>query len=408
LSERRYKLLLVSAHPVQYSSPVYRRMAQHPQLEIHVAYCSLQGAEAGHDPDFGVDVQWDVPMLEGYPWTHVPNKSMTPGLARFWGLLNPGLWKLVGSGQYDAVVLYTGYRYASFWIALAAARLHGLPVLFGTDAAALAPRDGRGWKPWLKRQLWPRLFGLATVVIVPSTCSMRMMRSLGIPEEKLVLTPYVVDNDWWTERAAKVDRAAVRRSWGVPVDAPVVLFCAKLQPWKRPLDLLKAFAQAGVRNSHLVFAGDGPLRAEVEGLAAALGLIGRVHFLGFVNQTQLPAVYTSSDVMVLPSDYEPFGVVVNEAMLCGCPVLVSDRVGAGPDLIRPADNGEVFPCRDVTELADVLRKFLSDPAMLTRMRHAARRRMETWSPQQNIGALVDAVRWGVNAVHGEKVMVNAA
>ncbi len=89
-------------------------MAQHPQLDIQVAYCSLQGAESGLDAEFGVQVKWDVPLLEGYPWIQVANKSPWPRLGRFFGLINTSLWNLVSKGGFDAVVVYTGYAYASF------------------------------------------------------------------------------------------------------------------------------------------------------------------------------------------------------------------------------------------------------------------------------------------------------
>jgi len=387
----RYRVLLISSHPVQYASPIFRQMAKHPRLDIQVAYCSLQGAEAAVDCDFGMEVKWDVPLLQGYPWVHVPNKSRRPGLGRFFGLINPGLWKLVSTGGYDALVIYTGYTYASFWIALAAAKLHRKALLFGTDAHQLTPRDGKSWKIPVKRFLWPQLFRLADVVIVPSNPGAAMMRSLGIPQERLVVTPYVVDNDWWTKRAASVDRDAVRRGWGVPEDASVTLFCAKLQSWKRPMDLLQAFAKANVLNSHLVYAGEGPLRAALQSQANSLGLAGRVHFLGFTNQSQLPAVYRASDLLVLPSEYEPFGVVVNEAMLCGCAAIVSDRVGAGHDLVSAGQNGYVFPCRDVDALAAILSDVLQQPQQLRRLGDAARRRMEDWLPAQNIQRLIQAV-----------------
>jgi glycosyltransferase involved in cell wall biosynthesis len=218
------------------------------------------------------------------------------------------------------------------------------------------------------------------------------MESLGIPTDRIFLAPYVVDNAWWTNRAAKVDRAAVRRAWGVPSNAPVVLFCAKLQPWKRPRDLLRAFAAASVPDAYLVFAGEGPLRSELEAEARALGLSDHVRFLGFTNQTQLPDVYCASDLMVLPSEYEPFGVVVNEAMLCGCPVVVSDRVGAREDLIAPGQNGFVFRSGDVEALAKILRENLAALDKLRAFDEAARRRMQSWSPADNIDGLVDAVK----------------
>ena len=376
---------------MQYQSPIFREMAKHPRLDIQVAYCSLQGAESALDADFGVAVSWDVPVLEGYSWINIPNKSRRRNLQGFFGLVNPGLWKLISSADYDAVVIFTGYVCVSFWIALLAAKLHRPAVLFGTDAHALAARDGKGWKSSFKRLAWPRLFGLADVVIVPSTRGVEMMQSLGIPDERLALTPYAVDNAWWTMQSEVTDRDAVRRSWGVPQDAPVALFCAKLQPWKRPLDLLHAFASADIADSHLVYAGEGAMRSELEVRAQELGLAGRVHFLGFRNQSQLPAVYCASDLLVLPSEYEPFGVVVNEAMLCGCAIVVSDRVGAGRDLVKAGENGFIFPCGDRNALAAILSETLSDQKRLHRMGANARRRMETWSPNENIQGLLGAL-----------------
>jgi len=395
MDERRYRVLLVSTHPVQYAAPVFRQMAQHPRLEILLAYCSLQGAEPGIDPEFGVPIAWDVPLLTGYPWVHVPNRSLRPGLGRFFGLLNPGLWRLVRAGGFDAVVAYTGYRYASFWIAAAAAKLHRKALLFGTDAHELRPRDRREWKSGFKRWFWPRLFRLADVVIVPSSRSVALMRSLGVPAERVMLTPYTVNNDWWAKQAERVDRAAVRREWGVPEFAPVVLFCAKLQRWKRPQDVLGAFAKADRSEAHLVYAGEGPLRADLQAQANTLGVAERVHFLGFANQSQLPAVYRASDLLVLPSEYEPFGVVVNEAMLCGCAVAVSDRVGAGYDLVRMGETGFVFPCGDVDALAGILRENLPARERLQQMGEAARKRLESWSPRESIEALAQAIERAV-------------
>src|SRR5882672_7273927 len=78
----RRRLLLVGSHVVQYSSPIFQKLAQDPRLEILVAYCSMQGAEACVDPEFGVEVAWDTPLFEGYPWVHVPNRALRPGLGR--------------------------------------------------------------------------------------------------------------------------------------------------------------------------------------------------------------------------------------------------------------------------------------------------------------------------------------
>jgi len=391
MNEKKYRVLVICTHPVQYTENNFRLLARHPKIELLVAFCSLQGVQSGVDPEFGVEVEWDVPLLEEYQWVCLPNRSLRPGLNGFFGLVNPGLWKLVRTGNFDAVVAFTGYRYASFWIAAAATKFNGTPLLFGTDAHDFTPRDGQRWKLPVKKWAWPRLFRMADVMLVPSSGGVALMRALGLPPERIVLTPYVVHNDWWIEQAGRVERATVRLRWSIPQDAPVALFCAKLQPWKRPQDLLRAFAKAGVSNAYLIYAGEGPMRPELESEAKSLGIAERVRFLGFVNQSGLPDVYRSSDLIVLPSEYEPFGVVINEAMLSGCAAIVSDRVGARIDLVREGENGFVFPCGNVDTLAALLGQSLGDSRRLQQLGEAARRRMDTWTPEQNVAGFVRAI-----------------
>jgi glycosyltransferase involved in cell wall biosynthesis len=393
--ERRYRVLLVLTHPIQYGIPTLRGLAKQPNVDLLTAYCSLQGTDAAVDPEFGVKVAWDTPVLEGYRWVQIPNRSLRPGLGRFWGLTNPGFWNIIHRERFDVLIVFVGYVYASFWIALAAAKLKRIPVIFGTDAHEIAPLDGKRWKIWVKRWLWPRLFGLMDVVVTPSTGGLNLMRSIGIPADRIVRTTHSVDNGWWTEQAARVDRAAVRTEWKIPSDSTVILFCGKLQPWKRPLDIVRAFAKAAVPASYLVIAGDGRLGPTLESEAKSLGIASRVRFLGFVNQTKLPAVYSSSDMLVLSSDYEAFGLVVNEAMLCGCPVVVSDRVGARFDLVYEGQTGFVYPAGDVDALAALLREVLPDRSRLQRMGCAARAHMLDWSPQENVAGFLEAIEKAV-------------
>ena len=135
-----------------------------------------------------------------------------------WGFFNPGIWRLISKGKFDAVVVFAGYVCATFWMALAAAKFSGTAVLFGTDAHKLTPRDDKGWKRWIKRLLWPQLFRLADVVIVPFERRGGLDSLLGNRGHgRIVVTPYCVDNDWWIEQSKDVDRADVRARWRFPV-----------------------------------------------------------------------------------------------------------------------------------------------------------------------------------------------
>jgi glycosyltransferase involved in cell wall biosynthesis len=383
----RRRVLFVATHPVQYGAPVFRRMAADPRLEIKVAYLCLAGAKPTHDPGFGTTVQWDVPLLDGYPWVELQRPH-----AR-------SLRRLLDEERWDAIVLHAGYRYRIFWSAVRQGRMRDIPVLFGTDATSYATQvDGSGsWKFAFKRLVLPWIFRLADVAVVPSSRSRQFLLGMGLKPGRIVVTPYVVDNDWWKRAAGAADRDSVRRAWSVPLDATVFLYCAKLQPWKRPHDLLEAFARLNRFDVYLVFAGEGPLRADLERRTGELDLGARVRFLGFTNQRALPGTYKAADFFVLPSAYEPFGVVVNEAMLCGCVPIVSDHVGAGGDLVPSEKVGFVYPAGDVGALTAVMQVCQTWP--LDAMRRAGSERINAWSPELNIDRLVEAVDQAGAAKH---------
>lgn len=385
--EGAVKVLLISSHPVQYNAPLYRLYAKDPRLEVTVAYCSLQGAEAGIDPEFGVEVKWDVPLLDGYNWVRPRNISLRPGLRGFFGLVNPGLWQLIKRSRFDVVVCY-GYRAASFWIAALAARSAGSAVALFTDAHTLVSRDGKRWKAAAKRLGLPVIFGRADAAFGPSSATVNLLSSLGLPPDRIFLTPYVVETAFFSRRAADADRDRMRATWGIPSDGFVALFCGKLASWKRPLDLLEAAARCP--QIIAIFAGDGPLRRALEFRAGQHDLSGRVRFLGFVNQTALPAVYAASEVLVLPSEYEAFGLVVNEAFACGVPSIVSSACGAAGDLVRDGETGFVVPVGDVSALAERLSLLAGDPDLVLQMGMNARARIREWGPEQNVEAFVEA------------------
>ncbi len=384
---RAVRVLLVASHPVQYSAPLYRLYAADRRLELTVAYCMLQGVTAARDRDFGVDVKWDVPLLDGYRWTLTRNWSIRPAPMHVMGLVNPGVWRLIRRGRFDVVVVY-GYRGISYWIAAAAARLSGSPVVLATDARSLESAKGRSWKLRTKAFLVPRLVQRFDAVLVPSTAAARFAQELGVPAANVFMAPYVVDNDFFQDGANRSDRQETRWRWGVPEGAFVGLFCGKLVPWKRPQDLLLAARKIG--NMYVVYAGDGSSRRDLEHLAGQLGMEERVRFLGFANQSELPAIYRAADVLVLPSAYEPFGLVVNEAFAAGVPAIVTAACGSAGDLVREGSTGFVVEVGDVDGLADRLGLLATDPILRAGMAQHARARVKEWGPIQNASAFADA------------------
>jgi glycosyltransferase involved in cell wall biosynthesis len=392
LPEPRYRVLVLVTHVIPYGSSLLRLLAKDPRLELLVAYCSLQGAEAGIDPEFGIEIHWDTPLLEGYPWVHVPNRSPRPGLGRYFGLVNPGLWTLIRSQSFDAVVIYTGYMCVSFWIACLAAKSRDIPVLISSDSSSLRQREGKRWKALFKPFVVARVYRCADVLMAPSQPAKDLAMLLGKPEKEIVMIRSGVDKDAWLARLKSFDRDTVRTSWNVPTEAVVVLYCAKLQSWKRPLDLLRGFAKANAPGSYLVFAGEGPQRSDLEREIVSLGITDRVRILGFVNDSQLPGAYKAADLFVLPSEYDQCPLVIPEAMFSGLPVLLSDAVVGRLEMIDPGKSGYPYPCGDTDALAALLRKILGDSALLGCMKENVARQMERWTAQDLLDSWVDAVK----------------
>jgi glycosyltransferase involved in cell wall biosynthesis len=392
-NDRRLRVMAIATHPVQYAAPQFRRMASSSDIDFQVVYCNLRGAAPSFDPDFDTTVEWDIPLLDGYSWTALSSSGSSSSPIS--GHRELDLWDLIRKGNFDAILCYVGYLRKHFWIAYFAAKLSKTAFLFGTDAIALTPRDGRPWKVIFKKLAWPLLFNLADQVIVPSSGTRELMRTLRVPEERITLTPYTVDNDRWMKQAAQIDRDTVRASWNASAKDAVVLFCAKLQPWKRPQDALRAFAKCNVSNARLIFAGDGPLRDSLQSEAFSLQIADQIRFLGFVNQSELPAIYKAADVLVVPSEYEPFAVVVNEAMCCGCPAIVSDHVGAARDLVLPVHPQFVFPSGNIDALAEVLGTILNDRSLRTALKDKCITHMHSWSFDQNVPATIEAIQRAV-------------
>jgi glycosyltransferase involved in cell wall biosynthesis len=214
-----------------------------------------------------------------------------------------------------------------------------------------------------------------------------------MPEEKLFFTPYSVDNDFFQQEADRLKpcRGELRRKFGVPDDRPLILFCGKLIPKKQPLLLLEAYAR--VRREHpcaLLFAGDGPLRGEVEAAAARQG-IADVHITGFLNQREVSQAYVAADLLVLPSAWgETWGLVLNEAMNFGLPVVATDRVGGAVDLVREGENGVVVPHNNSEALAGALDQMVKDPFLRIRLGQRSRKIIQGWGLREVVQGIAQA------------------
>ena len=264
-------------------------------------------------------------------------------------------------------MLVFGWALLTNWLVIIAAFLTRTPVLLYGESPEMHETKRKGIYKAVRRALLKGLFLLIDGFMYIGSENKKFYQSMGVKDSKLFFCPYSVDNDRHYMAAKKLmsDKERVN-DYELKKDMTIILFVGKLIEKKRPMDLLQAFHLMEGRGSRkkamLWFVGDGQQREDLERYAEENHL-DNVAFMGFQNQTELPYFYFMSDVFVLPSGYgETWGLVVNEAMCYSLPVIVSDRVGCGGDLVT-SKNGYIFEYSNKKQLAQCLDRLVSDSSL---------------------------------------------
>ncbi|MDB6171244.1 MAG: glycosyl transferase group 1 [Chthoniobacteraceae bacterium] len=335
------RLAFVVSHPIQYYVPLYRRLAARRDICIKVFFTWHGGVGETLDHGFQQAVAWDIPLTEGYELEVMPNRAADPGTHHFYGLRNPTLIKRILEWRPDVVHL-TGYAYASHLWALWVCWHSGIPVIFRGDSHLLDGQSGLKWV--LKRFLLGAIYKRTAACLYVGKANKAYYEAFGVDEARLFYCPHSIDIERFStpHEQLEAQAAAWRVSLGIAPEQFVVLFAGKFETKKRPLELIRAILANADPNIVLVMVGDGHLGNEVRQLASSKP--GRVFILPFENQSRMPVVYRLGDVFVLPSAFgETWGLAVNEALACGRPAIVSDKVGCASNLIEAGVNGAVFP-----------------------------------------------------------------
>lgn len=268
--------------------------------------------------------------------------------------------------QRPDMVILPGYYDISFWLALLVVKLLRIPAILTFDSTVM------DWpRVWYKELIKKIYVHLCDAAFVYGTQAKKYLGQLGMPEQRIFIRYQATINDEIAaiNLAARHDRDKQQARNGLKPRN--FIYVGRLSGEKNVATLIQAFhilkgRESAANDWGLLVVGNGPLREELVELCSMRG-IADVHFIGGKSWRELPEYYAMSDVLVLPSTSEPWGAVVNEAMVCGLPVLVSNRCGAAYDLLIEGENGFVFdPCR-VAELADRMEYFIDNPGRIAEM-----------------------------------------
>ncbi len=383
-SVKKYKLAILTSHPIQYQAPLFRLLAKQPEIDLIVYFCWDFGVKEGSfDAQFGKKIKWDIPLLDGYQYKFLKNYSPKPS-SNFWGQVNFGIIKKlilrtpdvpsiddnfrtsdVRKLKYDAVLVF-GWNSFTNWLAFLTAFILKIPVFLRGENPLNQELLKPQWKIKIKKIILGWLFKYISAFLYIGEENKKFYKFYGVPEEKLFFAPYAVDNERFIKEGKSqiAKQKALREKFGISEKDVVILFVGKLIEKKRPMDLLLAYellikSQKPKVKSSLLFVGDGALRPELEKYVKEHNL-QNVHFIGFKNQTELPQYYAMADIFVLPSGIgETWGLVVDEAMCFSLPVIVSDLVGCGADLVKNGENGYIFKTGNIEELVSYLLELIN-------------------------------------------------
>src|SRR5712664_1034188 len=374
-------IVAVSSHPAQYRAPLYRFLSRQPDTAIHAVYLRDTHVRESYDPDFAAVFRWATNLLGGRHIIILQDSTQQRRFSFRRSLFATfaAVRQAVRTVSSPRGVLLHSYVTPEGLGGLLAAKASRLPAMLMSESELLRPRSLS--KRTLRNLILPPVLKLYDALLCIGTHNRSFYQHYGVREERLFFTPYCVDNVGFLVGFDQhlAARDATRTELGAGPTDRVLLFAGKLIERKRPLDIIRAVAtlEPALRPV-VVFMGSGQLASNIREIATTLG-VGKYAITGFKNADEIGRYYAAADAFVLPSDFETWGLVVNEAMVHALPTIVSDRCGCAIDLVQDGRTGYRFPAGDTVALADRIGCVLRHEGQRRAMGASARALIDSWS-----------------------------
>jgi glycosyltransferase involved in cell wall biosynthesis len=382
------KLAIISTHPIQYNAPFFKLLTHRAKVTVKVFYTWSQSQSGSkYDPGFGKNIEWDIPLLDGYKYSFVNNISSSPGSHHYKGIVNPTLIDEINEWGANAVLVY-GWSFKSHFKAMRYFK-GKIPVFFRGDSTLLDEQSGI--KKIIRNFFLRIVYRYVDYAMYAGKANKRYFLVNGLKENQLVFMPHAIDNNRFALTEEKIKAATqLRNKLQIHEDAVVFLFAGKLEPKKQPDFLAKIFIQLSIKNIHLIIAGNGILEDQ---LKKDFEHAPNIHFLDFQNQQSMPALYAACNVFILASKGpgETWGLAVNEAMAAGKPVIVSNACGVAYDLVHEAETGFIFEKSNQQELKKYITYFCENRDLLNDMGNNCIVRISKYSFKEQVDAIESVV-----------------
>ncbi len=374
---------------MQYNAPIFELLQQRNKIDIKVFYTwGSQVLKKKYDPGFKKNIEWDIPLLDGYDAVFVNNIAADPGSHHFNGINNPGLVEQLKEWAPAAVLIF-GWSFKSHLKVLRHFKGKAA-VLFRGDSTLLDEPASFSVKKILRRNFLKWVYSHVDIALYAGTGNKQYFLQHGLQSHQLIFAPHAIDNNRFFLNETTVNKAVdLRIQKGIAAMDTVFLFAGKLEPKKDPALLMNAFKKLNNPAAHLIMVGNGELQ---DTLVAMSNKLTNIHFVDFQNQLQMPLMYAMADVFVLPSKGpgETWGLAVNEAMAGAKAVIVSDHCGCAADLVEDGVNGYVFKSGDESSLYEKM-KLLMDKAVTRQMGEQSLQKVKHWNYQSVCEAIENSV-----------------
>ena len=354
-------IIFINSHPIQYFAPMYQYMNEQG-LNTQAWYCSYESIKGSFDKQFGTQVKWDIPLLEGYKYHFFKNYSPKPShFNGFFGLMNFGMIRQLFNVPKSVIVVH-GWHYFTLLLILLLGKIRGHTMCLRCELPQNQERLKTGFKQKLKKiGLQYVLFPRIDYFLYIGNQNKAFYKTHRIKESRLLFCPYSVDNARFNNEYKILQSKAnlIKQELSMPADSKVILYAGKYIDKKRPMDVLQAFTELNDLTCWLVMVGEGELRRQMEEYIEQKK-VSNVILTGFINQSKIGEYYTIATVFTMCSTVgETWGLSVNEAMNFNLPLVVSDLTGCADDLVVNGVNGYIYTTGSVSELKEALQKVLN-------------------------------------------------